>query len=227
MNALSLSLFLIAYNVGIKSLPSRYRDMIYVPANTLVTLLLLYWSVRAQGMSFEDIGINIHTAKSGLKLGSALGIAVGLPILTVSLVMNRQAIERISIECRPTSIGNVIYRIMIHIPLGTVFIEEVVFRGLLLHMLRVKGIGRRNCVLLSSMLYSLWHIGLLPREFAAGRLNSFRAVMGAVATLPVTFVGGMIFGAVRFRTSNLLGPMSAHYLINALGSLGLFLRLRR
>ncbi|MFF7940584.1 CPBP family intramembrane glutamic endopeptidase [Nocardia gamkensis] len=95
----------------------------------------------------------------------------------------------------------------VHIPLGTVYSEELVFRGTLDPLLD-HVFGPRTGALLGAATFGLWHIA------------PARAVGDSVpATVAVTTAGGLVFGRLRRRTAGTVAPALLHLAMNAGGAI--------
>ncbi|MFI9410400.1 lysostaphin resistance A-like protein [Nocardia gamkensis] len=95
----------------------------------------------------------------------------------------------------------------VHIPLGTVYSEELVFRGTLDPLLD-HVFGPRTGALLGAATFGLWHIA------------PARAVGDSVsATVAVTAAGGLVFGRLRRRTAGTVAPALLHLAVNAGGAI--------
>ncbi|MEU1546018.1 CPBP family intramembrane glutamic endopeptidase [Nocardia sp. NPDC005745] len=96
---------------------------------------------------------------------------------------------------------------VVHIPLGTVYSEELVFRGTLDPLLD-HVFGPRTGALLGAATFGLWHIA------------PARAVGDSVpATVAVTAAGGLVFGLLRRRTAGTVAPALLHLAMNAGGAI--------
>ncbi|WP_454194902.1 CPBP family intramembrane glutamic endopeptidase [Nocardia sp. Marseille-Q1738] len=96
--------------------------------------------------------------------------------------------------------------VAVHIPIGTVYSEELIFRGTLDPLLD-KAFGPRAGALLSAAAFGLWHIA--PARAAGDSVP---------ATIAVTTVGGLIFGGLRRRTVGATAPALLHLAMNAGGA---------
>jgi len=111
------------------------------------------------------------------------------------------------------------------IPLGTVLLEEVAFRGVLWGLFR-RLRGTVAATAASSALFGVWHV--LP---SLGLAASNEAVGGAVGTgrpgQEVTVLGtvlftaaaGVVFCELRRRSGSLLAPAGLHWAVNGLSVL--------
>lgn len=105
--------------------------------------------------------------------------------------------------------------VVVHIPIGTVYSEELVFRATLDPLLD-KAFGTRVGALLGAVTFGLWHIA--PAR-AAGD--------SAPATVAATSVGGFVFGLLRRRAESAAAPAFLHLAVNAGGAVASRLACRR
>ncbi|WP_245713602.1 CPBP family intramembrane glutamic endopeptidase [Nocardia vaccinii] len=94
----------------------------------------------------------------------------------------------------------------VHIPIGTVYSEELIFRCSLDALLdETAGSGG---IWLGAASFGLWHIG--PAR-ASGD--------GVLATVAATAVGGLALGWLRRRTGGVVAPALLHLALNAVGAI--------
>jgi uncharacterized protein len=198
----------------------------YVPWNASVAVLLIVLARRVDHLLRIDIGI--ANVRHGLKIGAILMAAV-LSVYLVSwavpathgLFKDRRVGER--------SVAAMLYEVFVRIPFGTVLLEEVAFRGVLLGQLGSR-LHWRVGLLVSSLLFGLWHV--LP-AWAINTVNPVLrssgvsrplAVLGAVLS---TGVAGLFMGWVRIRARSLLAPVMLHIATNSFGFAIAWLVVRR
>jgi membrane protease YdiL (CAAX protease family) len=112
------------------------------------------------------------------------------------------------------------YQVVVRIPLGTVVLEEVAFRGVLLGLITRRA-GLRAGVVWSSALFGLWHVlpsmgldGVNP--VADGVFDgSTGAVLAVVAAVVGTGLAGLVFTFLRLRSGSLVAPMLLHTATNS------------
>jgi uncharacterized protein len=171
---------------------------------------------RAQGLTAADLGLDRPTWPAGLRWGAAAATLVGASYALAYLITPvRQAI--------PESDANLLWAVLVGIPLGTVLPEELAFRGVLLPLLN-RRYGVLAGTLLSSGLFGLWHI---LASLGGGPANA--AIVGVVggdaagtvarviATVSFTTLGGVVLCWLRLRSGSLVAPVLAHWTVNALG----------
>ena len=171
---LTVAVLIVSNVVSNRLLPS----WAYVPWNATVALLLIVLARRVDHLLRIDLGI--ANVGHGLKIGMLLMAAV-LTVYLVSWAMpathglfkDRRVGER--------SQAAMLYEVFIRIPLGTVLLEEVAFRGVLLGQL-------------GSRLH--WRVGLL----VSSRSRTVEGVSGLTnfVMLPMWIFSGVFFSSSNF-----------------------------
>ncbi|MGW5388056.1 CPBP family intramembrane glutamic endopeptidase [Nocardia sp. NPDC003963] len=96
--------------------------------------------------------------------------------------------------------------VAVHIPLGTVYTEELIFRGTLDPLLD-REFGCRVGALAGASVFGLWHIH--PARAAGDNI---------VGTVAFTGISGLLFGALRRYTGSATAPALLHWAVNAGGA---------
>ncbi len=119
--------------------------------------------------------------------------------------------------------SRVVFQALIEVPFGTVLLEEIAFRAVLLSML-VRRFGLVWGVAISAVLFGLWHIlpsigtheqnPALGSMVGEGRRGNILAVALSVLT---TTVAGVLFAGLRLLSGSVLAPMGLHWATNGLG----------
>jgi membrane protease YdiL (CAAX protease family) len=177
-------------------------------------LLLL---ARAGGLTRADLGLGGERLRRGLVLGVAAAAAVGaLYAAAVAMPATRAAF----VDSRGAApLAAVLFVALVRIPLGTVVLEELAFRGVLPALVgNGFGGGWWRATLVSSGLFGLWHV--LPAmgspNAVSGALGSTGAVVGTVL---FTAASGVVFRAGQRWSGHLATPMLLHAATNSLGAL--------
>ena len=121
--------------------------------------------------------------------------------------------------------GNALLTSLVLIPIGTVLVEEVAFRGVLWGLLReVK--GTTTATVVSSALFGLWHVlpslGLATNnEAITGTVGTGRSAQTTtvLATVLFTALSGVVFCEVRRRSGSILASAGLHWATNGLSVL--------
>jgi CAAX protease family protein len=191
-------------------------------AGPLVAVMLVLIA-RRSGLSWRDLGMSRHTLIPGLKyaVGAVLAVAVVYAI-GIALPLTRPAFQDVRYHLHP---GAALMTAFIVVPLGTVLLEEVAFRGVLLGLVN-RHRGAAWASITSSVLFGFWHI--LPSlrlnsanqavgsAVGAGMTGRVLAVAGAVA---FTATAGLLLCELRRRSGSLLAAAALHWATNGLGLL--------
>lgn len=213
--AVGLAAFLAVWNNVVNRVPGHARAYVAVNLALAAGLVAL---ARAWGLSWAALGLG------GQELGRGLAVGAGLAVLVAAAYAVALATPRsrpLLADARVAGLGPraVAFGALVRIPLGTVVLEEVAFRAVLLALWS----GEQTptvAVLASSAVFGLWHIVptlmLLDANRVQGRTPRSHAVVGAVLT---TAAAGVGLCALRLWTGSLAAPALVHLATNALGLL--------
>ncbi|MEU5881774.1 CPBP family intramembrane glutamic endopeptidase [Spirillospora sp. NPDC047279] len=202
-------------------LNNRLASDAYVITGVGATVLLIVLA-RWDGCSWDDLGLGRGTWRSGLRWG---GAAAGLVLLAYAAGAVLPLTQDAFADDRAAELsgGEVLWNAFGRVPLGTVLLEEIAFRGVLYAVLESRW-GTRNAIIGSSALFGLWHV--LPSTGLAGRNAAVGGIVGdgpLATTLAVsgvvvgTALAGVVFCELRRRSGSLLAPMGLHWALNGLG----------
>jgi membrane protease YdiL (CAAX protease family) len=180
-------------------------------ANVALGLAVLGIGLAA-GMTGAEIGASHEHLGAGLRLGAIVAAVIAFGVVFVAVVpftsdLFDDARTRISLP-------EMLVRVILVIPVATVLVEELVFRGVVLGLLR-----RRHHVVgaavWSAVLFGLWH--LFPVWWSYDDVAVFDlSRLGAVAgTFVATFAAGLGFAWLRVRADHLAAPMLVHVATNS------------
>ena len=178
---------------------------------------------RLAGLSWQDLGLGPGTWRPGLKWAAVeIGLVALVLAAAAALPLTRQAFRdtRYRLDW-----GGALLTSLVLIPIGTVLVEELAFRGVLWGLLRELK-GTTTATVVSSALFGLWHV--LP---SLGLTTSNEAITGAVgsgrsaqtgtvlATVLFTAGAGVVFCELRRRSGSILAPAGLHWAVNGLSVL--------
>jgi membrane protease YdiL (CAAX protease family) len=178
----------------------------------------LFLIAGAEGLTSADLGLARSRWPAGLRWGAAAAVLVGAAYALAYLI---PAVRQVV----PDGEGGpgAALTVVLVVPLGTVFPEELAFRGLLLSVLGHRW-GVRAGVLLSSGLFGLWHVlaslGGGPANAAIVEVvggDAAGTMLRVVVTVLFTSVAGVVLCWLRLRSGSLLAPILAHWTVNGLG----------
>ena len=176
---------------------------------------------RRTGLTWEDIGLARRTWLRGLLWGLGAVALVAVVYAIAAVVPATRAAFLDSRYRLPTGIS--LLTAFVIIPFGTVLLEEVAFRGVILGLIRrhrgaVRGAG------FSSALFGLWHV--LPSLNMARANPAIASVVGpgvagqvttVLLTVAFTAGAGLLFCELRRRSGSLLSCAGLHWATNGLG----------
>lgn len=202
----------------------------YVPTALLLALLAVLVAVRVGGCGPRDLGLDRVHLGHGLRHGAAaaavlavvLAVGAALPA-TRDLFADRRVDQH--------SVTLLLYHTLVRIPLGTVVLEETLFRGVLLG-LPLRRWSPRAAVAFSSVLFGLWH--LLPARDVSGfnplvgaaTQGAMRHLLSIVLAVTATALAGVVFCWMRLRARSLAAPAVLHLAGNSLAYLIAWIVLR-
>ena len=186
----------------------------WVPANCAVAAVLVVVA-RTNDLEWEELGLRRDRLTRGLAVGITAAAAV-LLVLAVAVVLPGTEDFFDDAKIAADSVGSRIFDPLVRIPLGTVVLEETLFRGVVLG-LALRRWSVVTAVLVTSAFFGLWHVVPTP-----GSDDGLGVILG---TLAVTTVAGVLFSWLRLRANSILAPMLAHVATNSFAYLAVVVTL--
>lgn len=167
------------------------------------------------GLSRAELGLDARDLGAGVRWGGAAFAVVAVVTVSAALVASSSGV--FDVDGVEVTAAALLWRVLVVIPLGTVVLEELVFRGVLLALL-----GRITttavAIVVASVSFGLWHVpgawsgpsagGLLGAETAGVRLAP------VAITVVATTLAGFVFCWLRLRSRSLVAPTLAHLATN-------------
>ena len=213
---------------------NRWKEHWYVRTCVLGAAVLLGIGLLDK-QTWTEMGLGLGTYIQGLIWAAGcIGAVLLLYFIGIALPFSRKFFydERAGEQGGWDLMRNA----LVVVPFGTVLLEEVAFRGVLLAMVTSR-FGVVWGVTVSSLAFGLWHIlpSLVMHESNAGVAATIgtgrRAqVTSVVLSVAGTAVAGVLFCMLRLWSGSLLAPMGLHWATNGLGFVftwGLFRSRRR
>jgi membrane protease YdiL (CAAX protease family) len=193
----------------------------YVPTCVAATTALLLIA-RWDGLTLADLGLDAVGVRRGLRWAPVLaGAVLAVLLLLLAHPVGREAFR--DARAADLSADELLWRVLVRVPFGTVLLEETAFRGVLWAMIRRRR-GTAWATGASSLLFGLWH--LLPSR-GLGRSNSaVEAAFGGgsasvtptvTAAVVAMVAAGALLCELRRRSGSLLAPAALHWAINGFG----------
>jgi uncharacterized protein len=185
-----------------------------------VALLVL---ARRSGLTWEQLGLGRDQLRSGgawalaavLLVAGAYAAGVLHPRTRTAFLDGRHH------EDLPRALVTA----LVVIPVGTVLLEEVAFRSVLLGMLH-RHTSPTRALAVSSGLFGLWHVLPSLEQPAPHRVSGGeeggkapRQALVTLGTVAFTAVGGLVAGELRRRSGSVLASAGMHWATNGLGVL--------
>lgn len=161
-------------------------------------------------LSRAELGLEPSTLGAGLRFGLAVfGIVLAAIAVAAVVPAARGAFEddRAQVDAATMAL-----RVLVVIPLGTVLVEELIFRGVL-HGLLVRLTTATGALVVGAVVFGLWHVFPAWRG-ADGATLARLGVAGG--TLVATTAAGAGFIWLRTRSDSLAAPALAHLATNSL-----------
>ncbi len=170
---------------------------------------------RAAGVAWRDLGLGRAALRRGLAVGVTAAGVVAVGHAVAASTGDHDALHDHRVLELPREA--VRHQALVRIPLGTVVLEEVAFRGVLPALLPSPGGRRWVAESVSALLFGLWHI-LPSRELVAGNEAARRlASRVGPARVRSLVVGASAAAGWGLHGGALAAPMLAHWAVNALG----------
>jgi uncharacterized protein len=222
----------LAIVVGLLALRNLAGDTLvppawYVPANLTVATLLALVAWRGR-LSLAELGFSRAAAPTGVAVGATVAVVVAAVVVAGAAIPLTRPIFADERVAALDGGGELAYQALVRIPLGTALLEELAFRGVLLAFVaRARPIA--VAVLVSSLLFGLWHIhptigALASNDVAQSGLAQAGAVAAAVV---VTTVGGLLFCGLRLVSGSLAAPLIVHAVTNGTATVAAYVVLAR
>jgi len=212
---LLLSISLLGYNITLSSLPQHRYGQVYVPANIVVAALLVGWFIHFHSLSPSALGIRFDNLLPSFYWGVTFGLLIGILIFVSVLKISSNFQPASNLSTFANQGSTKFFPILVGIPAGTVLLEEIAFRGVMFALLMTQGFSTNQALILSSLAFGVWHIGLVVRSRKVHSIVSWPGFTCGILMLVVGFIGGIIYGALRIQTGNIVGCLIAHWIANS------------
>ncbi|MDG4826549.1 CPBP family intramembrane metalloprotease [Asanoa sp. WMMD1127] len=187
------------------------------PWISVVEVLVLLGLARAAGLSLADLGL----ARASWRRGARWALVAAVLVLVVYLLALAVPAGRDAFldQRARLGVGGALFAALVGVPVGTVLLEEVAFRGVVWGMVaRLRGPWWACWV--SSVLFGLWHVlpslGLGGNNRVVGEVYGSAAFAVTVSAVVVTVLAGLVLAVLRWRSGSLLAPIGLHWATNGL-----------
>jgi membrane protease YdiL (CAAX protease family) len=187
-------------------------------ALNLATAAGLTAFARRAGCTRRDLGIDPADAADGLRVGLGAAAAAGGAVALAAVL---PATRRFFHDRRVSGVGRGVaaYHLAVRIPLATALAEELLFRGVLLALLRRRH-SPATAVVWTSLLFGASHVLPTLDHYQGNPVSDLVADPGrgrrltVLATALSTAAAGGAFAWLRLRSGSVLAPTLAHAAVN-------------
>ncbi len=203
--------------LGVQLVGARLGASWLVTAYNAATALGVVVAARVAGMSWTDLGLGAGAFRrgAGYAVAGVLTVLLGYVVL-LALSWSRALLLD---ERHQQTIPEALLVALVVVPLRTVLLEELAFRGALWGLLR-RSYGESRATLVSSVLFGVWH---LPAAVSSGESSPIvddtgvALVWVAVATAALMALVGALLCELRRRTGSLVPAVAWHWAANGFG----------
>jgi membrane protease YdiL (CAAX protease family) len=216
----SLALLLIALlfkwvDTFVLRLDERLGEIILSKTIGFVVVVVFVW---ASGRTLRDIGL--HSRRLGINL------LVGVAVIVIALVVaygaefafqlgNEPALRIEAVDPKAGVRGGLLFVLLMIVGnMINAFMEEGLFRGVMIRLFRVKlSPWRANA--LQAFLFGLWHLPWVLKWYQTGQIEAHGGILLAALFqfLPMLLVG-IAWGYFYIKTDSLWIPWITHFLNN-------------
>ena len=168
------------------------------------TVALGLWA----GLDADGLGLSPRRLGDGIRYGGfAFGVVTAVLLLGLAIPVTRDSFHSGRADI---TAGHLLLQALVTIPIGTVVVEELAFRGAVLGLFR-QAMPTTRAVVACSVLFGLWHV---PSVVRAASGSDGQVLAAAAGTFAATFAAGVLFCWLRIRSGSLLAPALAHVATN-------------
>jgi uncharacterized protein len=175
-------------------------DRLHFATNTAMIGVIALPAIAAS-MTAQELGLTRAALPKGLRYGAlaagATGVVVGIAAL-LGVDPTNSMTDRASVD-----LGEMLFQVFVEIPIATVLLEELAFRGVVAGLME-RLVSPRWALLGAASVFGLWHV-------SPGDLTSLSGLGGSVTTIAGTAVAGVAFHVLKRRSGSLVAPMLAHW----------------
>ena len=179
-------------------------------------LVILF--VRATGRSLRDIGLHSRRLGQSVLIGAVItvvALAVGYGVEFAVQMQSQPTVHFEAIDPKAGVTGGLLF--VLWMILGNFinsFMEEGLFRGVMIRLFRVKlSFWRAN--VLQAFLFGIWHLPWVVKWYQTGQIEEHGGILFATISqfLPMLLIG-FAWGYFYLKTGSLWVPWVAHVLNN-------------
>lgn len=219
----AVAVILLGANLGITFLPGW---SVAIAIGVVALLLIL---AKLAGHTLDSLGLRL--TKRSVIWAAGIGIVVWGGWLLIGWLAPRLGLEhQLLQDTRNTglSFDSLMWSLLVVIPVGTVLMEEIGFRSVLMGEIHRLAHGKvKHPVLLAgivvSLCFGLWHIGPAVAQANASGISGWEMLGLITLTVAFTAASGGLFAWLRHHTQSVITPAVLHAAVNGAGLLVVWL----
>jgi membrane protease YdiL (CAAX protease family) len=198
-------------------LDERLGEIVLCKALGFALVILFVW---AAGRSLRDVGLHSRRLGQSVLIGAVIALvalAVGYGV-EFAIQLQREAqpvVHFAAIDPKAGVSGGLLFALwLIFTNFINSFMEEGLFRGVMIRLFRVKlSFWRANA--LQALLFGIWHLPWVVKWYQTGQIETPGEILFAALSqfLPMLLMG-LVWGYFYLKTDSLWTPWVAHTLTN-------------
>ena len=212
---LAIAFFLKWVDTWVLRLDERLGEIILCKVLGFAMVILF---VRAAGRSLRDVGLHSRRLGPSLLIGSVITVIALIVSYGVEFVVQLQSqpvLHFAAIDPKAGVTGGLLFALWIVVSnFVNSFMEEGLFRGVMIRLFRVKlSFWRANA--LQAFLFAIWHLPWVVKWYQTGQIEAYGGLFFATLSqfLPMLLIG-FAWGYFYLKTGSLWVPWVAHTLNN-------------
>ena len=217
---LAIAFFLKWIDTWVLRLDERLGEIILCKALGFVLVVLFLW---AAGRSLRDIGLHSRQLGPSLLVGvviTVIALVIGYGVEFAAQLPRQPVFRFEAIDPKAGVSGGLLFILwMVFSNAINSFMEEGLFRGLMIRLFRVKlPFWWSNA--LQSFLFAIWHLPWVLKWYQTGQIEAHGGLLFATISqfLPMLLIG-FAWGYFYLKTDSLWVPWVAHFLNNTVFNL--------
>jgi membrane protease YdiL (CAAX protease family) len=196
-------------------LDERLGEIILCKALGFVLVIVFVWVC---GRKLQDIGLHSRRLGPSLLIGvsiTVIALAAGYGVEFASQLQSQPVVHFEAIDPKAGVTGGLLFVLwMIFGNVINSFMEEGLFRGVMIRLFRIKlSFWKTNA--LQAFLFAIWHLPWVVKWYQTGQIEAHGGLFFATLSqfLPMLLIG-FAWGYFYLKTNSLWVPWIAHFLNN-------------
>ena len=212
---LAIAFFFKWVDTFVLRLDERLGEIILCKTLGFVLVIVFVW---AAGRSLRDVGLHSRRLGPSLLIGvviTVIALAAGYGVEFAVQLQSQPVVHFEAIDPKAGVTGGLLFVLwMIFGNLVNSFMEEGLFRGVMIRLFRIK-ISFWGANVLQAFLFAIWHLPWVVKWYQTGQIEAHGGLFFATLSqfLPMLLIG-FAWGYFYLKTNSLWVPWVAHVLNN-------------